>query len=186
MYPKPPIAQLVMLLASCAFCIVIAYKWADHALPSSDNVLFLTFCGMPVVGGILGFVVSGMANVGLRAGPPALRVPFTIVVWLAFCGALTPWLLQRAGDHSRVVPLIAIVAFSGLLVGPYHAELFVGVWFYRRRLKVIEAERDQKLAEIEREDARQQTELQRRFKAERDARLNDQERADAIRNYFRS
>ena len=141
---------------------------------------------MTVVGGILGFVVSGLANVGFRAGPPALRVPFTVVVWLAFCGALTPWLLQTADDHSRLVPLIAIVAFCGLIVGPYHAELFVGVWFYRRRQKVIEAERDRNLAEIERDSTRQQAEIQRRFKAERDARVNEQERPNAIRNYFRS
>jgi hypothetical protein len=141
---------------------------------------------MPVVGGILGFFVSGLANVSFRTGPPALRVPFTVVVWLTFCGALTAWLLQTTDDHSRLVPLIAIVAFCGLLVGPYHAELFVGVWFYKRRLKVIEAERDRNLAEIERDRARQQAELQRRFKAERDARLNEQERPNAIRNYFRS
>ena len=43
MQPKPPIPQLATVLASCVFCIVIAYKWADHVLPSSRMVLFLTF-----------------------------------------------------------------------------------------------------------------------------------------------
>lgn len=149
-------------------------------------VLFLTFCGMPVVGGILGFVISGLANVGFRAGPPALRVPFTVVVWLTFCGALSALLLRTGDDHGRLVPLIAIVAFCGLLVGPYHAELFVGGWFYKRHSKVTQAQLKQKLSEIERNRVREQADLRRRFKAERDAQLNEQERPNAIRNYFRS
>jgi hypothetical protein len=149
-------------------------------------VLLLTFCGMPVVGGMLGFVVSGLANVGFRAGPPTLRVPFTVVIWLTFCGALTAWLLQTGDDYSRLVPLIGIVTFCGLLVGPYYAELLVGAWFYKRHLKVSQAELDQKLSEIERNRVREQADLQRRFKAERDARLNEQERPNAIRNYIRS
>jgi hypothetical protein len=180
------VAMIAMILAVCFFVVVIAHRWTSHALPSSGNVLFFTFGGMPVVGAVVGFVISGLANLGFRAGPPALRVPFTILVWLAFCSALTAWLLQTGDDHSRLVPLIAIVAFCGLLVGPYHAELFAGVWFCKRELKVLEAERDRRLAEIEREGARLQDDLQRRFKAERDARLNEQERRNAIRNYFRS
>jgi hypothetical protein len=78
------------------------------------------------------------------------------------------------------------VTFCGLLVGPYYAELFVGAWFYKRHLKVSQAELDQKLAEIEFNRVREQADLQRRFKAERDARLNEQERPNAIRNYIRS
>jgi|SRR6476661_3870270 hypothetical protein len=186
MTSKPPVPQLAALLASCVFCIVIALKWTDHVLPSSRMVLFLTFFGMPVVGGILGFVVSGLANVAFRAGPPALRVPFTVVVWLTFSGALTAWLLGTVDDHSRLLPLIAIVVFCGLLVGPYHAELFVGVWFYKRHLKGSKAELGQKLAEIDRNHVRERADLQRRFKAEKDARLNEQERPNAVRNYFRS
>src|SRR3954451_3159062 len=129
MKPNPAKLQLAAVLASCLFCIVIAHKWAGHALPSSRMVLFLTFCGMPVVGGILGFAVSGLANASFRAGPPALRVPFTVVVWLAFCGALTAWLLRTGDDPSRLVPLIAIVSFCGLVLRPYVAELLVGTWF---------------------------------------------------------
>jgi len=149
-------------------------------------VLFLTFVGMPMVGAISGLVVSGVSNLVFRAGPPKLRVPFTVLVWLAFCGLLADWLLHEPYDYSRVVPLIAIVAFCGLVVGPYHAELFVGTWFYKRRLKVIEAERDQKLAQIERDQVREKAELQQQFQAERDARLDEQERANAIRTYLRS
>ena len=155
-------------------------------LPSGGMVLFLTFCGMPVVGGVLGFVVSGLANVGFRAGPPALRVPFTVIIWLTFCSALSVWLLRTGGDHSRLLPLIAIVAFCGLLVGPYYAELFVGAWFYKRHLKVTQAQLVEKLSEIERNRVREHADLQRRFKAERDARLDAQERPNAIRNYIRS
>jgi hypothetical protein len=190
MKPSPTMPQAVaiiaMILALCCFVVVIAHGWAAHALPSNNKVLFLSFGGMTVVGAVAGFVVSALANGALRAGPPALRVPFTVLIWAAFCIALTACLLQTGTDQNRLVPLIAIVAFWGLLVGPYHAELFVGVWFYKRRLKVIEAERDRKLVEIERDRARKLLELQRRFKADRDARLNEQERPNAIRNYIRS
>jgi hypothetical protein len=187
MTPKAPIAQLAMLMASCLFCIVIADKWAQHALPSSRMVLFLTFLGMPVFGAVLGFVVSGVANTMFRAGPPKLRVPFTASVWLTFCGLLSIWLLQgRSYDHDRLVPLIAIASFCGLIVGPYYAELFVGAWFYKRSLKLIGAQRDQKMVEIERDGVRRQAHLQRRFEEEKAARLNAQERPNAIRNYFRS
>ena len=180
------VAMIAMVLALCCFVVVIAHGWAGHALPSNSKVLFLSFGGVSVVGAVAGFVVSALANVAFRAGPRALRVPFTVFVWAAFCAILTAWLLQPGTDHGRLVALIAIFAFWGLLVGPYHAELFVGVWFYKRRLKVIEAERDGKLVEIKREHARKLVELQRRFKAEHDARLNEQERPNAIRNYIRS
>lgn len=180
------VAMIAMVLALCCFVVVIAHGWAAHTLPSNSKVLFLSFGGVSIVGAVAGFVVSAFANLAFRAGPPALRVPFTVLVWAAFCAVLAVWLLQSGTDQSRVVALIAIVAFWGLLVGPYHAELFVGVWFYKRRQKVIEAERDRNLAEMARNSARQQGELQRRFKAECDARLNEQERPNAIRNYFRS
>jgi len=141
---------------------------------------------MPAVGGILGFVVSGIANVGFRAGPSALRVPFTVAAWLTFCAGLTAWLFGTGDDHSRLIPLVAIVTFCGLLVGPYYAELFVGAWFFKRYLKVSRAKLVQKNAELERNRVREQANLQLRFKAERDARLNEQERPNAIRNYMRS
>ena len=175
-----------MLAASCLFCIVIADKWAQHALPSSRMVLFLTFLGMPVVGAILGLVVSGVANVAFRTGPPRLRVPFTVLVWLAFSTLMTIWLLQERYDDNRLVPLIVIVAFCGLLVGPYHAELFIGAWLYKRHRRISGAELAQKLEEIQRNRVRKQADLQGRLKAERDARLNQQERPNALRNYIGS
>ncbi|MEO6247967.1 MAG: hypothetical protein ABIO85_05210 [Sphingomicrobium sp.] len=165
---------------------MIADKWAQHALPSSSNVLFLTFLGMPVVGGIVGLVVSAAANAAFRAGPPKLRFPFTVVVWFAFCAFVAIWFLREPYDHGRMVQLIAIVAFCGLLVGPYHAELFVGAWFYKRHLKVIQGEADRRRAELEQDFARQQAELQREIEARQNVRLNRQERPDAIRNYLRS
>jgi hypothetical protein len=186
--PSTPqtLAMIVMVLAVCCFVMVIAYGWAGHALPSSRLVLLFSIGGSTVVGGVAGFLLSALANIAFRPGPPRLRVPFTILVWLGSCAAVTAWLLAAGLDHGRLISLMAIVAFCGLLVGPYHAELFVGLWFYKRRLKVLEAERDRRLAQIERDRARQRLELERRLKAERDARLNEQERRNAIRNYLGS
>ena len=127
------IAVVAMVMSLCWFVIVIANQWAAHALPSSFNVLAFSLGGIGVVGAVSGFIVSALANVAFRAGPPALRVPFTVLAWGAFCSASTAWLLDTAADGSRLLLLSAIAAFCGLLVGPYHAELFVGYWCYKRR-----------------------------------------------------
>lgn len=133
--------MLAVVMALCSFVIVIAYEWVTHALPWSGNVLAISVVGMSIIGGIAGFVVSALANLVFRAGPPALRVPFTIAVWAAFCAASTAWLLYNGGDRSRLLPLIGIGSFCGLLVGPYHAELFVGAWCYKRYLRSVANER---------------------------------------------
>jgi hypothetical protein len=136
MKPNPTIAHtvavLAMIMSLCWFVIVIADRWAVHALPSNAKVLVVSLGGMSVVGAVAGFVVSALANLAFRAAPPAMRVPFTVFVWLAFCSVSTAWLLHTEADGVRLLLLSAIVALCGLLVGPYHAELFVGSWFYKR------------------------------------------------------
>ena len=127
------IAVLAMVLSLCWFVIVVANRWVAHALPSNATVLAFSLGGMSVVGAVAGFCVSALANAAFRAGPPALRVPFTVLAWLAFCSASTAWLLHTAADGTRLLLLSAIATFCGFLVGPYHAELFVGYWFYKRR-----------------------------------------------------
>lgn len=184
---KPQLAAMFAVIAALnLFSLVVAFGWATHTLPESGNVLSFALGGMVVVGGCLGFAVSALANIMLRFGPPKFRIPLTGVAWLGFCGFCYVGLLSSGADAARSLTLTALAGLFGLLIGPYHAELFVGLWFYKRGLKVIEAERDVKLAEIKRDHVRKQAELQRRFNAERDARLNEQERRSAIRNYFRS
>ena len=184
---KPKIAGMfAMISALCAFILVIAYGWVTHGLPDSGNVLVLALGGMIVVGGCVGFVVSALANIMLRAGSPGLRVPLTCAAWIGFCGISCVWLLRTGADPQRALALDAIAGVFGLLVGPYHAELFVGLWFYKRRLKVIEVEGARKLAEIKQESARKQEEIKHQFNTSRDALWNEQEQQRAIRNYFRS
>lgn len=178
--------MLATVLAACWFVTVIAKDWVEHLLPTGSRVLYFSFVGMTMVGAVAGFLVAAAANIAFRVGPPKLRVPFTVLVWLSVCGVVTARLLQGQADPGRLLPLAAIAAFCGLIVGPYHAELFVGLWFYKRSLKVIEAERGRKLAEIEQGRERARAELKQKFEAERIARLNEQERPNAIRNFMRS
>jgi apolipoprotein N-acyltransferase len=184
--PAKLAAVLAMAAASCVFSLVIAGGWARHDLPGSGNVLFLALGGMVVVGCFVGFAASALANIILRAGPSKLRLPLSAAAWLALCGASYARLVHSGGEPTRSAMLAAIAGICGLVVGVPYAEIVVGSWFLKRIL----AERDRKLAEINRDHVRRLEEIElqskARQKAERDARLDEQERPQAIRNYLRS
>jgi hypothetical protein len=190
MTAPPTVPQTVGMFATmtalCAFILVVAYGWGTHTLPSSGNVLMFALGGMIVIGGCVGFLISALANIILRAGPRKLRLPLTCASWIGFCVISYALLIDMGADPERSLELSTISGVFGLLIGPYHAELFVGLWFYKRSLKVIEGDGARKLAEIRRETARKQEEYKRQFQASRDAFRNDEERQRAIRNYFRS
>lgn len=128
--------SLVVLVTTCFFDAVVVYRWLMNEFPSSKFVLLMVF-GMCVVGALAGFAVSALANIVFRAGPPKLRVPFTAIVWLAVCAAITKWLLNHGADSSHTWIVAAITTVSGLLVGTLNAELIVGLWFYRRRTQAV-------------------------------------------------
>ena len=111
-------------------------------LISSMNAKFvlLMVFGTCVVGALAGFVVSALANIAFRAGPPKLRVPFTAVVWLTVCVAITDWLLNKGADPTRTWIVAAIATLSGLVVGTLNAELIVGRWYLERGARLHGAE----------------------------------------------
>lgn len=178
--------MVAIIAALCAFILVVAFGWARHEMPNSGNVLLFALGGMIVIGGCVGFLVSALANIILRAGSPKLRLSMTCMAWLGIAASSYPWLLRSGGDPERSLILAAIAGAYGLLVGPYLAELFVGAWFIKRRMKIAETESARRRVEIERESARRQEEIRRQFQASQDARLNEEERRKAIRSYFRS
>jgi hypothetical protein len=122
---------LLIVAVLCWFEIVIAYQWLMLELPTSGVIPLFIF-GLTVVGAVFGFIVASVANIALRLGPPKLRVPLSAIAWLAFI-TLTAWALLSAGaDLQRTLVAAAITAVCGLLIGPYHAELLVGLWFLER------------------------------------------------------
>jgi hypothetical protein len=135
---KSMMGQLVVLVAACFFDAVVVYRWLMNEYPSSKFVLLMVF-GMCVVGTLAGFAVSATANIAFRAGPSKLRVPFTALVWLTVCAAVTKWLLHSGADPNRTWIVAAITAVSGLLVGTLNAELIVGRWYLQRHGRLHEA-----------------------------------------------
>jgi hypothetical protein len=127
--------QLVILIATCFFDSFVVYRWLMREYPSSKFVLLMVF-GMCVVGALSGFAVSALANIAFRAGPPKLRVPFTGVVWLAVCAAITKWLVNAGADPNRTLIVAAIAATSGLLVGTLNAELIIGRWYLQNKARL--------------------------------------------------
>ena len=88
--------------------------------------------GLTVDGAIFGFTICAIANLIFRVGPPKLRVPLSATVWLA---SNSIWFALSEGpdtDPNRKLVVLAIVAASGLLVGPFNAELIVGNWYLKR------------------------------------------------------
>ena len=179
-------AALAGAAASCVFALVIAIEWARHALPSSENTLFLSLGGMIAVGCLFGFAVSALANIILRAGPSKLRLPLSSLAWPGFCFAGYAWLTHSGADPARCVILAVIAGVCGVVCGVPSAEIVVGSWFLKR----VIANRDRKLAQIAREHEYQleaiKLQAEASQKAARDARLEAQERPQAIRNFLRS
>ena len=132
------IGNLVVLVLACCFDAGVTYRWLMHEYPSSSFVLLMVF-GMCVVGTLAGFAVSALANIAFRAGPPKLRVPFTAVVWLAACAAITEWLLSNGADQNRTLIVAAIATVSGLVVGTLNAELIVGRWYLEKHARLRQA-----------------------------------------------
>ena len=129
--PSQLFGALVILAVLCWFEIVIGYRWLILELPTTGMFPLLIF-GLTVVGAVFGFIVASFANIALRLGPPKLRVPLSAIAWLAFV-ILIAWALLSAGaDLQRTLIATAITGVCGLLVGPYHAELLVGLWFLKR------------------------------------------------------
>ena len=125
------LGALLVVAALCWFVIVIANRWMMHTLPTSNFVVF-TLIGLTAVGAVFGVLICVFTNLLLRLGPPKLRVPLSAIAWLAVT-ALTLAALGGAGtDPHRAAIVMAVVAASGLLVGPLNAELLVGSWFSRR------------------------------------------------------
>ena len=184
--PAKLTAALAMATASCIFALVIAFAWARHALPSSENTLFLSLGGMIAVGCLFGFAVSALANIVLRAGPPKLRLLLSALAWPACCGAGYVWFTHSGADPARSAILAVIAGMCGVICAVPYAEIVVGSWFLKR----VIAERDRKLAEIDRDHQCRLEEIrlqaQARQKAAQDSRLEEQERPQAIRNYLRS
>lgn len=138
--PKSSIVgEVVVLIAVCFFDAGITYRWVMNELPSSKFVLLMVF-GMCVVGTLAGFVVSALANIAFRTGPPKLRVAFTGIVWLAVCAAVTERLLNNGADPTRTWIVSAISTLSGLVVGTLNAELIVGRWYLERHARIHGAE----------------------------------------------
>jgi hypothetical protein len=131
----PLIEQLAVLVAVCVFDAVVTYRWLMNQYPSSKIVLLMVF-GMCVVGTLAGFAVSALANIAFRAGRPKLRVPFTAIVWLTVCAAITDWLLNNGADRNRTLIVAAIATLSGLVVGTLTAETIVGSWYLQRYAKL--------------------------------------------------
>lgn len=134
----PLIEQLVVSVAVCVFDAGVTYRWVTNELPSSGFVLLMVF-GMCAVGTLASFLVSALANIAFRKGPPKLRVPFTAIVWLAVCASITKWLLDSGADPTRTWIVAAIATVSGLVVGTPNAELIVGRWYLERHFKIGQA-----------------------------------------------
>jgi hypothetical protein len=138
--PSPTSSQRLGMLAIVAslsvFVVAISGQWVMHELPSTGLVLPIAFVGMSIVGAVFGFLVSGVANVALRSASAVLRVPLTAAIWLLFC-AVVGALLMQVGDQKRLLTLVGIASFWGLLVGPYNAELFVAAWLLKRQTKLV-------------------------------------------------
>jgi len=113
---------------------------------------------MTAVGCLFGFLVSALANIILRAGPPKLRY-LTFGVWPACCCFAYYWLLRSGGDPWRSAAMAAIAIVSGVIVGPIYADLIVGTWFYKRGKRKRDAELAIKLAAIKAEGERRQEEI---------------------------
>lgn len=124
---------LAVVASLSAFIIAISGLWVAHELPSSGFVLPIAFVGMSIVGAVCGFLVSGVANITIRLASPIIRVPLTAVIWVLFC-AFIGALLIHVGDQKRLLALLGVAGFWGLLIGPYNAELFVTAWFVKRRI----------------------------------------------------
>ena len=133
------LGELIVLIAACFFDAGITYRWLMNEFPSSKFVLLMVF-GMCVVGTLAGFAVAALTNIAFRAGPPKLRVPFTAIVWLAVCAAVTEWLLNNGADPTRTWIVTAIATLSGLVVGTLNAELVVGRWYLERHARLRQAE----------------------------------------------
>jgi hypothetical protein len=134
--PSTSIAgELLVLIAACFSDSVVVYRWLMHEYPSSKFVLLMVF-GMCVVGTLAGFAVSALANIAFRVGPPKLRVPFTAIVWLVVCAAITNWLLNAGADPNRTLIVAAISGVSGLVVGTLNAEMIVGRWYLQREAQL--------------------------------------------------
>ena len=175
-----------MMLALCWFCLVIAYGWARHGLPAGGKGLAACLAGMAVVGSFVGFAVTALMSIVLRRLPAKFRWPLSSAAWLVVCTAAYLWLIHSGGDSARSGTLAAIAGVFGVFIGAPNARLFVTAWLVKRTQKAADAERDRTLAEAKEHTARAQAELKRRFAAEQLARLNEQERAHAIRNFMRS
>jgi hypothetical protein len=142
------IGPLVVLTATCVFDAGVTYRWLMHEFPTSKFVLLMVF-GMCVVGAMAGFAVSALANIAFRVGGPAkLRLPFTGLVWLAFCAVITKWLLSAGADQERTLIVAGIASVSGLLVGTLNAEMVVGHWYLQRNAKAREAVQSRSLADV--------------------------------------
>lgn len=126
--------SLVIMVVTSWFIAVVTYRWLMHEFPSSKFVLLMV-CGMTVVGALAAFAVSALANFGFRAGPSKLRVSLSAIAWLAVCAATAKWLLNDGADPNRTLIAGAIATVSGLLVGPKPAELILGQWFYRKKVR---------------------------------------------------
>jgi len=174
------------MLAVCWFSLVIGYGWATHALPAGGKGVAACLAGMAVVGGYVGLVFTALINILLRPAPANLRWALSSAAWLGVCFASYVWLTDSGADSSRSAALASIAGMFGVFVGAPHADLFVSFWFLKRTQKAAEADRDRTLAEAKKRMALEQAELERRLGAERLARLNKQERPQAIRNFLRS
>jgi len=141
------IGPLAVLVATCFFVAIVTYRWLMNEFPSSKFVLLMVF-GMCVVGAVAGFAVSALANISFRAGPPKLRIPFTVIVWLAVCAATTKWLLNNGADSNRTLIVAAIATASGLLVGTLNAELIVGQ-LYLQRMPVLRSGSNPRSPDVE-------------------------------------
>ena len=181
-----PFLTHALVLVGCLGSLVIAHGWASHELPQTAKVLMLSVAGMIVVGSYAGFAFFGFMALGVRVGAPKVRGFLHFAAWFALCFASYRWLVHLGGENSRSAVLVIVAGLFGMTVGARTASLLAGAWLLKRAQRRANKERDEKLAQNEKVSARARDELQRRFAAERLARLNAQERPNAIRNFMRS
>jgi hypothetical protein len=182
------VIAVAAILGSLAwFDLVVIYWWVANTTMPTDSRLVIA--ALSSAGPCIGFIVAVLANVALRAGPTKLRLPGTVVAWIAFNIVVASWLWGAAADPTRLSVAATSIFVLGLICGPYSAEIVVGLSFYKRQLKTIDTEIDRRLAEIQREGEHKRAELTRQlrqFEAEQAARAAERERNLALRNYFRS
>lgn len=184
-------AEVLAALAACAalawFCAVVSCQWTRNELPTSGVVCLAVF-GLVYAGGFAALPITMFANICARVGPPKIRLPFMILVWAALMIPLYSWLIAHGGSSGRALVAVVFTFVGGACFGPLNAEAIVGMWFYRRAQRKLEAERPQREAEAKRELTRTLRRQQLEFdaiRAKRDEWVNEQERIQAIRNFMR-